>query len=225
MSEVVTVKLSPNRSNIMYVVRRITDLQTDFSSTLKEKQIDTPRVIVYCRTLMICADLFSRFSYEKGKGQYYPLTELSENCLFGMFHASTPQHSKDVIMGSLQDCHGTVKVVFASVAMGMGIYLHGVSTIIHYGAPRSIGDYFQASGRRGRSGDSVYSIVYWTLKVCQTGDWIAKKSPPFMIRNNSEYRTGEVTVSTGTHLHSPTACTTRSSPVPKEAELICCCFL
>ena len=145
MSEVVTVKLSPNRSNIMYVERRRTDLETDFSeslSTLKEKQKDTLRV-VYCRTLMICAD---RFSYEMGKSQYYPPSalELSENHLFGMFHASTPQHSKDVIMGSLQDCHGTVRVVFACVEMGMGIDLHGVDTIVHYGAPSSIEDYFQA---------------------------------------------------------------------------------
>ena len=64
MSEVVTVKLSPNRSNIMYVEKRRTDLETDFSeslSNLKEKQKDTLRVIVYCRTLMICADLFSHF--------------------------------------------------------------------------------------------------------------------------------------------------------------------
>ena len=29
-------------------------------------------------------------------------------------------------MGCLQDCHSTVNVVFASVAMGMGIYLYGV---------------------------------------------------------------------------------------------------
>ena len=59
---------------------------------------------------MIHADLFSHFSYKK---QYYPPSapELSENRLFGMF-----QHSKDVTMGSLQDCHGTVRVVFASVA-------------------------------------------------------------------------------------------------------------
>ena len=144
MSEVVTVKLSPNRSNIMYVERR-TDLETDFSESLS--------IVVYCRTLMICADLFSRFSYEMGKCQYYPPSapELSENRLFGMFHASTSQHSKDVIMGSLQDCHCTVRVVFASVAMGMGIDLHGVNTIIHYGAPSSIEDYFQASGRRGQS--------------------------------------------------------------------------
>ena len=140
-SEVVTVKLSPNRSNIVYVERRTTDLETDFSeslSTLKVKQKDTLRVVVYCRTFMIYADLFSRFSYEMGKSQYYPPSapELSENCLFGMFHASTPQHNKDIIMESLQDCHGTVRVVFASVAMGMGIDLHGVDTIIHYGAPR-----------------------------------------------------------------------------------------
>ena len=54
----VTIKLSPNRSNIMYVERRRTDLETNFSeslSTLKEKQKDTLRVVVYCRTLMICA--------------------------------------------------------------------------------------------------------------------------------------------------------------------------
>ena len=52
-------------------------------------------------------------------------------------------------MGTRLDCHGTVRVVFASVAMGMGIDLHGVDTIIHYGAPSSIEDYFQSSGRRG----------------------------------------------------------------------------
>ena len=131
---------------------------------------------------MICADLFSCFSYEMGKSQYYPPSapERGENRLFGMFHASTPQHSKDVIMESLQDCHGTVRVVFASVAVGMGIDLHGgVDTIIHYGAPSSIEDYFQASGRRGQSGDSAYSIVYRTSKDYQTGDWTAKKEPAF----------------------------------------------
>ena len=52
-------------------------------------------------------------------------------------------------LGTRLDCHGTVRVVFASVAMGVGIDLHGVDTIFHYGAPSSIEDYFQASGRRG----------------------------------------------------------------------------
>ena len=78
-------------------------LEAGFSeslSTLKEKQKDTLRVVVNCRTLMICADLFSRFSYEMGKSQYYPRSapELSENRFFGMFHASIPQHSKYVMV-------------------------------------------------------------------------------------------------------------------------------
>ncbi len=86
--------------------------------------------------------------------------------MFGMFHASTPQHSKDVITRSLQDPRGVVRVVFASVAMGMGVDLQGVNFIIHYGAPSSIEDYYQASGRGGRSGDSAYSTIYWEPKDC-----------------------------------------------------------
>ena len=42
----------------------------------------------------------------KGKSQYYPPSAPGLSEIFGMFHASTLQHSKD--LGSLQDCHGTV---------------------------------------------------------------------------------------------------------------------
>ena len=85
---------------------------------------------------------------------------------FGMFHASTPQHNKDVILYSLLVPDGVVRVVFATVALGMGINLQGVNTIIHYGAPRSIEDYFQESGRGGRSGESACSTIYWKPMDC-----------------------------------------------------------
>ena len=171
MSNHVMVSLSPNRPNIKYEVKTRTTLETDFQdllSTLREKLVSTPRVVVYCRTLIMCADLFDHFTYELGSSQYYPpgAPELSQNRIFGMFHASTPQHSKDIIIKSLLDPHGLVRVVFASVAMGMGIDLRGVNIIVHYGAPSSIEDYFQASGRGGRSGDSARSIVYWTPTDC-----------------------------------------------------------
>ena len=45
------------------------------------------------------------------------------NRLFGMFHAKNLQRSKDNIVRSLQDPNGFVRVVFASVAMGMGVEL------------------------------------------------------------------------------------------------------
>ena len=43
MSEVVTVKLSPNRSNIVYMERRRTDLEADFSESLSTLKENTER--------------------------------------------------------------------------------------------------------------------------------------------------------------------------------------
>ena len=51
----------------------------------------------------------------------------------------------------------------------MGINLRGVNTSIHYGAPHSIDDYFQESGRGGRTGESARSIVYWKRTDCPLG--------------------------------------------------------
>ena len=70
-------------------------------------------------------------------------------------------------MGSLQDCHGTIRVVFASVAMGMGIDLHGVDTIIHYGALSSIEDYFQSNGRRGKVEIQLTPLSTGHLKIAK----------------------------------------------------------
>ena len=99
---------SPDRPNIFYEVKVRTDINSDFSillSTLREKHnvIETPRVIVYCRSLNTCSNLYAHFHYELGATSYYPpgSPELSDHKLFGMFHACTPQHNMDVITQSL----------------------------------------------------------------------------------------------------------------------------
>ena len=47
---------------------------------------------------------------------------------------------------------GTVRVVFVTTALGMGVNFVGLRATIHCGAPRSLDDYFQESGRAGRAG-------------------------------------------------------------------------
>ena len=132
----VKVSHSPDRPNIFYEVQPRSDIDTDFSdllSTLREMLNKTLRVVVYCRTLNMCSDLFAHFHYELGASSYYPpgSPELSENRLFGMYHGSTPPHNKEVITQSLLDPCGVVRVVFATLALGMGVDLQGVNTIIH----------------------------------------------------------------------------------------------
>ena len=171
MEGCVTISVSPDRPNIFYEVRKRNDIDTDLADlidTLREKLVNTPRVIVYCQSLNTCSDLFAHFLYSLGLTSYHPpgAAELCENRLFGMYHSCTPQHNKDVILQSLRDTKGVVRVVFATVALGMGIDLQDVNTVIHYGAPRSLEDYFQESGRGGRSGCSACSIVYWKPRDC-----------------------------------------------------------
>ena len=165
------VTASPDRPNIYYEVKQRTDIDTDFLpliTTLREKSVRAPRVLVYCRSLDTCADLYAHFHYELGEASYYPAgsPHLSDYRLFGMFHASTPQHNKDVILQSLLDPDGVVRVVFATVALGMGINIRNVNSIIHYGAPCSVEDYFQESGRGGRSGGDAVSTIFWKPVDC-----------------------------------------------------------
>ena len=112
----------------------------------------------------VCQAVF----FELGKDSYQPIEaeRVSKNRLFDMFHACTPANVKDVILKSLAKPDGKLRVVFATVALGMDIDLKDVNTLIHYGAPHSIEDFFQESGRGGRNGQAARSIVYWSPADC-----------------------------------------------------------
>ncbi len=43
----------------------------------------------------------------------------------------------------------------------MGVNFVGLNITIHYGAPTAIEDYFQESGRAGRSGAIAKSTIFW----------------------------------------------------------------
>ena len=102
-----------------------------------------------------------------GISQYYPpgAPELSVNRLFGIFHAKTPQRSKDNIIQSFQEPNGVVRIVFASVAIGKGIDLQGVNIILHYRAPSSIEDYFQVRIYYNYYRPSDFWFQNWSISV------------------------------------------------------------
>ena len=166
MSEYKFVWASPERPNIYYEVLPRSDVDTDIKpivDDLRRNKLQMTRVIIYCRSLNVCSDLYAYFLSCLGEDSYFPpdAPKISDNRLFGMYHANTPAHNKEVILNSMQKEDGVVRVVFATVALGMGVNLVGVNRVVHYGAPASIDDYFQESGRAGRSGEAATSTVYW----------------------------------------------------------------
>ena len=89
------------------------------------------------------------------------LQNLSSDSTETVYHSGTADHNKDVIVKSISEAKGIVRVEFATVALGMGVNLAALNRIVHYGAPRSLDDYFQECGRAGRSGEQAFSIVFW----------------------------------------------------------------
>ena len=175
MAGCVQVTTSLDRPNIYYKVKVRSDIGSDFLplvNTLREKAVHSLRVLVYCQSLDTCADLYAHYHCELGDHSYYPpgSPHVSDNRLFGMFHASTPQYNKDVILKSLCVPDGVVRVVFATVALGMGIDLQDINNV-HCDAPSSLEDYFQESGRGGRSGAEATSTIIgdqWTVQYARS---------------------------------------------------------
>ena len=166
MSACKFVYASPEWPNIYYNVLHRSEMEVDLKHIVDELLLNRnrmPRIIIYCRSLNLCADLYAFFLTSLGEDSYYPpgAAKISDNRVFGMYHANTPPHNKEVILSSMEKADGIVRVVFATVALGMGVNFVGLNKIIHYGAPSSIDDYYQESGRAGRSGEAAKSTIYW----------------------------------------------------------------
>lgn len=162
------VSASPEKPNIFYSVeRRSGDVEKDLAflvNDLSKNSVAARRVIVYCSSLRLCSGLYAHFLYTLGDRSYYPpgSKPVSANRLFEMYHSRTDDYNKSVVMESMGRADGTCRVVFATMALGMGVNFAGLYATIHYGAPRSLEDYFQESGRAGRDGSDSTSTIYWT---------------------------------------------------------------
>ena len=160
----------PNRPNIFYekLFRKGNDI--DFFEELlkpmvcelKEERLNYPLTILYL-PLKWCGFAFKFFERQLGNEQYYPLgTEaLPENRLFAQYHAPQTNAMKDHILKETASQSSKVRIIFATVAMGMGIDISSIRCVIHVGPPRTIREYFQETGRAGRDGKPATATLYY----------------------------------------------------------------
>ena len=81
-------------------------------------------------------------------------------CLFGMYHAKITESQKTTLIDSFSASNGNCRVLFATIAFGMGINIPDIQRVIHYGPSKDIEEYVQESGRGGRDGNQSCSIAH-----------------------------------------------------------------
>ncbi|KAL5491661.1 hypothetical protein EMCRGX_G016993 [Ephydatia muelleri] len=115
------LQVSPNKPNITYEAVRKNNMEEDFNCVVRdvaENDIKAQRVVVYCQSLDMCASLYTHFLQALQDASYYPpgAEHVSDNRLFAMFHSCTDERNKRVVMSSLSETDGVVRVVFATMA-------------------------------------------------------------------------------------------------------------
>ncbi|XP_032228485.2 ATP-dependent DNA helicase Q-like 2 [Nematostella vectensis] len=130
LNECDVIDSNPNRPNTKYSVISIDidDLCGAFQwliKELREKGQETKKVIVFCRKKEHMKELFDLFGEQLGDQAYHQPTGAEprddRSRLFAMYHKRTHKLVKGTIETEFCKADGIVRVVFCSIAFGMGV--------------------------------------------------------------------------------------------------------
>ena len=170
MQNVLNVKANPDRENIFYEVHprgnqgdeKLITIIEPLALKLKEKLLAMPFTIFYSH-LETCGECYSYFEQELGPHQFYPAGSplIFSNRLLHETKAQYPEEYHGSLVENLMSGTATARVLFVTVAYGVGINVPTVERVIHIGVPYTMEKFFQETGRAGRNGSQTISTVYF----------------------------------------------------------------
>lgn len=121
-----------------------------------------PVTIMYVENLEALGYFYQYLNaHLKGK-QYVPIgSQVPENRVFGQYHTEYTCEMKTHILKQLSKENPKIRLILATIALGIGLNAPNVSHIIHCRPPTTIEKYFQEIGRCGRSGQPSMATMYY----------------------------------------------------------------
>ena len=165
MIEPVIITTSPNRINLRYSVIHVEEsIVSRFTWLLEElrmEQSNATRTVVFCRSIASCASLYRLFDFTLKDEGYVPRGVINvKNALFGMFHSKITDYEQSALLESFSKPDGVCRILFSTIAFGMGLNIPNIYRVIHDGPAESVDHYVQESGRGGRDGHLCEVVLY-----------------------------------------------------------------
>ncbi|XP_076108871.1 ATP-dependent DNA helicase Q1-like [Mytilus galloprovincialis] len=164
------IKVNPDRPNLFLEIKtRLSNLQkfskyddivVPLAQELKTKREKFPLTIVYVESLEALGYFYQFINYELKEEQYIG-EAIPENRIFGQFHKDYTSQMKQHILFELRKEEPKLRLVLATVALGMGLDAPAITRIIHCRPPTTLEKYFQEVGRAGRKGQKAEALMYY----------------------------------------------------------------
>ena len=166
----VLIESNPDRPNIFFESKkqsdqgksRIQSILEPLINELKTKWLDFPLTIIYANLVTI-SECYHIASKMLGPLQYEPhgACPNASNRMFTQFHAEYPEHERERIVTELVAGTSKLRILFVTVAFGIGIDVKNIRRVIHIGVRHTMEEFFQEAGRCGRDGLRASSTVYY----------------------------------------------------------------
>jgi ATP-dependent DNA helicase RecQ len=154
------LKTSFERKNISYLIRRVDDKGTWLVKTLKKIKGSG---IVYVRSRKRTKEIAELLTANGIEADFY--------------HAGLPDDLRYKRQSAWSS--GSMRVIVATNAFGMGIDKADVRFVVHWQMPDCVEEYFQESGRAGRDNKPAYAVLlYSSSDKSRMEESVKKKFPP-----------------------------------------------
>ena len=149
MTDPVIVGAPPFRDNIKYLVKPMPGVSSFCSDIVNriKKEESYPKTVIFCRQYVDCAELYHKLRHTLGpyftKSTHYP--DFHQFRVVEMYTRASTVEMKEKVLTSFCIQGGTLRVVLATTAFGMGIDCPDIERVIHWGSPSTLEQYVQES--------------------------------------------------------------------------------
>ena len=127
---------------------------------VKDLRQSTPKTILYVQNLRQCETLYMWMMEELETSAYVDCTPKISNRMIEMYHSRTDDKSVHRILSEYKTPESSIRIIFATVAFGLGIDIPDINIIIHWGISSTIMTFWQEIGRCSRDGTEGISYIY-----------------------------------------------------------------